>query len=77
MRILRKADEIYIEKRLAAIYYIATHWNVDDIEFMEKVICNVADIAYRIGGMKMMNKVPLLIQELNEKCKRCKAEGDV
>lgn len=71
MRILRRADEIYITKRLAAIYYIATHWNVEDIEFMEKVITNVADIAYRIGGMRMMNEVPLFKQKIEEKCKRC------
>ena len=71
MKILRKADQIYIAKRLAAIYYIAVHWQRDDLEFMEKVLNNVADIAYRVGGMEMMNQVPNLVDELGKKCNNC------
>ena len=75
MKILRKADQIYIAKRLAAIYYIAVHWQTDDLEFMEKVLSNVADIAYRVGGgMEMMNQVPNLVDELGKKCNNCSAK---
>ena len=69
MKILRKADQIYIAKRLAAIYYIAVHWNTNDIEFVEKVLSNIADIAFRVGGMDMMERdVPHLVTQLEKQC---------
>lgn len=65
MKILRESDKAYIAKRLAAIYYIAVHWKTDDVEFLEKVISNVVDIAFRIGGSEMMEiTVPSLIANL-------------
>lgn len=73
MKILLKADQTYITKRLAAIYYIAVHWDTDDLEFMEKVLNNLADIAYRVGGVRAMNNVPYLASKLAEKCPNCGA----
>ena len=67
MKILRYADQIYIAKRLAAIYYIALHWNTNDIEFVENVLNNIADIAYRVGDMDMMlNSIPQFVTLLEE-----------
>lgn len=82
MKILRKADQIYIAKRLAAICYIAVHWNTwntNDIEFIEKVLNNVADIAFRVGGMGMMERdVPRLVTQLEKQfgnfCPNCNAK---
>ena len=69
MKILRKADQVYIAKRLAVIYYIAVHWNTNDIEFVKKVLSNVADIAFRVGGMGMMERdVPHLVTQLEKYC---------
>lgn len=65
MKILRESDKAYIAKRLAAIYYIAVHWKTDDVEFLEKVLSNISDIAYRIGGIEMIEKsIPFLVANL-------------
>ncbi|MBO7727377.1 MAG: hypothetical protein J6S50_02505 [Oscillospiraceae bacterium] len=64
MKILKKADQIYIAKRLAAINYIAENWKTDDIEYLEKVINNLADVAYRVGGLEMMEDIPRLLDNL-------------
>lgn len=71
MKMLRHADQIYIAKRLAAIYFIAIHWREEDwAEFVEKIISNVVDIAYRVGGEQMMNiDVPSLVWQLNQQTK--------
>ena len=69
MKILRKADQVYIAKRLAAIYYIAVHWDTNDIEFVEKALSNIADIAFRVGGMSMLERdVPHLVTQLEKQC---------
>ena len=71
MKILRHADQVYIAKRLAAIYYIAVHWQDEEwAEFVEKIVSNVADIAFRVGGERMMNiDVPALVWQLNQQLK--------
>lgn len=65
MKILNKTDQTYIAKRLAAIYYIACNWRTDDMECVEKVLDNVFDIAFRVGGSKMTDVgIPLLVNQL-------------
>lgn len=74
MRLLRRADQVYIAKRLAAIYYIAVHWRDDEWpEFVEKIVSSVADIAFRVGGEHMMTiDVPALVMQLQDlPCSGC------
>ena len=68
MKLLREADKVYIVKRLAAIYYIAVHWREDEwAEFVEKIVSNVADIAFRVGGERMMTiDMPAAVMHLEE-----------
>lgn len=69
MKILRNADQVYIAKRLAAIYYIAVHWRDDEWpEFVEKIVSSVADIAFRVGGEHMMTiDVPAYVMQLQDR----------
>ena len=74
MKILRKADQLYIAKRLAALYSIVTHWDADDIEFLEKALFNIGDIAYRVGSMDMMDCIPKIAEQLTSRCFSCSQE---
>ena len=69
MKILRKADQIYIAKLLAAIYYTAVHWQDEEWEdFVKCIVGNCADIAFAVGGERMMTiEVPALVIELNRR----------
>lgn len=76
MKILRNADQIYIAKRLAAIYFIAVHWREESWEeFVEKIVSNVCDIAFRVGGERLMTiGVPAMVEALNRQCPNCGAD---
>ena len=76
MRILRKADQVYIAKRLAAIYYTAVHWQEEEWEdFVKCVVGNVCDIANAVGGERMMTlEVPMMVEALNRKLHERKGE---
>lgn len=71
MRIITKKKQNDIAKRLAAIYYTAIHWQDDKWEDFVKCICgNVADIAFDIGGEKLMAiGIPSLVMNLSERLK--------
>ena len=58
-----------IAKRLAAIYYTAVHWEEKEwVDFVESIGGNLCDIAYDVGGMRMiMVEIPKLVEELNRR----------
>ena len=72
MKILRNADKVYITKRLAAIYYTAVHWQDENWEdFVESIIGNCVDIAFRVGGERMMEiDLPACVMEISRKCQK-------
>ena len=66
---LTKKKKIKIAKMLAAIYYTAVHWRDEEWEdFVKCIVGNCAEIAYEVGGERMMNiEVPALVMNLNER----------
>ena len=69
MSILTHKKKIAIAKRLAAIYYTAVHWQDEDWEdFAKCIVGNCAEIAYAVGGERMMSvDVPALVEQLNRR----------
>ena len=69
MKILRKTDQIYIAKLLAAIYYTAVHWQDEEWgDFVKCIVGNCDEIAFAVGGERMMEiEVPALVIELNRR----------
>ncbi len=77
MKILTEKKQIYIAKRLAAIYYIAVHGFGEskdkDIASMSKIVEHVSDIAWSVGGEIYADiTVPSLVYDLQEKLKHRK-----
>lgn len=66
---LTKKKKIKIAKMLAAIYYTAVHWDEEEWEdFVKCIVGNCAEIAFEVGGERMMNiEVPALVMNLNER----------
>lgn len=69
---LTKKKKIKIAKMLAAIYYTAVHWDEEEWQdFVKCIVCNCAEIAYLVGGERMMNiEVPALVMNLNERLRK-------
>lgn len=69
MKILTKKEQTDIAKRLAAIYYIAVNWKDEEwSDFVTHIVGNCAEIAYTIGGERMMSiDVPALVERLNRR----------
>lgn len=67
--IITKKKQAKIAKQLAAIYYTAIHWQDEKWEdFVESIVGNCADIAFAVGGERMMSiEVPALVMELNQR----------
>lgn len=81
MKIISKKKQIEIGKRLSAIYYIAVHGygisDKNDLDAMAKIVEYVADIAYDVGGERMMNiDVPSGVWQLEQYTRRKKAKAD-
>ena len=66
---LTKKKKIKIAKMLAAIYYTAVHWDEEEWQdFVKCIVGNCSEIAYLVGGERMMNiEVPALVMNLNER----------
>lgn len=66
---LTKKKKNQIAKMLAAIYYTAVHWRDEEWEdFVKCIVGNCAEIAYLVGGERMMNiDVPALVMNLNDR----------
>lgn len=66
---LTKKKKNQIAKMLAAIYYTAVHWNEEEwADFVKCIVGNCAEIAFLVGGERMMNiEVPTLVINLNER----------
>ena len=78
MKILTNKQQIKIAKLLAAVYYTAVHGfgnsKEGDIDSMTKIVEHVADIAYLVGGERMMNiGIPSLVYQIHE---YAKSKGD-
>ena len=69
MKIITRKKQVEIAKLLAAIYYTAVHWRNEEWEdFVKCIVGNCADIAFTVGGERMMAiKVPALVEELNRR----------
>ena len=69
MKIITRKKQVEIAKQLAAIYYTAVHWQDEEWEdFVKCIVGNCADIAFAIGGDRMMTiEVPALVMELNRR----------
>lgn len=67
MRVLNRKQQADIAKRLAAIYYTAVHWRDEEwVDFVKCIVGNCAEIAFAVGGERMMTiDVPALVEELN------------
>lgn len=68
MKVLNRKQQADIAKRLAAIYYTAVHWRDEEwADFVKCIVGNCADIAFAVGGERMMTiDVPALVIELNQ-----------
>ncbi len=61
--------KVKIAKHLAVIYFVVSHWTDKDwTEFVDCIAYHVVEIAYAVGGQRMMNKVPVLMNELEKRC---------
>ncbi len=69
MKIITRKKQVEIAKRLAAIYYTAVHWQDEEWEdFVKCIVGNCADIAFTVGGERMMTlEVPMMVEALNRK----------
>jgi len=69
MKVLTKKQQSDIAKRLGAIYYTAVHWKDEEWEdFVKCIVGNCADIAFLVGGERMMSiDVPALVMELTQR----------
>lgn len=69
MTIITRKKQVEIAKQLAAIYYTAVHWQDEEWEdFVKCIVGNCADIAFAVGGERMMTiEVPTLVMELNRR----------
>ena len=69
MKVLSSKQKAYIAKRLGAIYYTAVHWRDEEWEdFVKCIVGNCADIAFAVGGERMMTiEVPALVMELERR----------
>ena len=69
MKIITRKKHVEIAKQLAAIYYTAVHWQDEEWEdFVKCIVGNCADIAFAVGGERMMTiEVPALVMELNRR----------
>ena len=69
MKIITRKKQVEIAKQLAAIYYTAVHWQDEGWEgFVKCIVGNCADIAFTVGGERMMAiEVPSLVMELNRR----------
>ena len=72
MRALTRKQQANIAKMLAAIYYTAVHWRDEEWEdFVKCIVGNCADIAFVVGGERMMHiEVPALVEELNRRLQK-------
>ena len=77
MKIITRKKQVEIAKRLAAIYYTAVHWQDEEWEdFVKCIVGNCADIAFAVGGERMMTiEVPVLVMELNRRLHKAE-EGE-
>ena len=80
MKIITRKKQVEIAKQLAAIYYTAVHWQDEYWKaFVKCIIGNCADIAFTVGGERMMLiDVPALVRrmELNRRLHKAE-EGNV
>lgn len=69
MTIITRKKQVEIAKQLAAIYCTAVHWQDEEWQdFVECIVSNCADIAFTVGGERMMTiEVPALVMELNRR----------
>ena len=70
MKIIGKKKQNEIAKRLAAMYYTAIHWHNEDTDLsnVKCIVENAAEIAYAVGGERMMAiDVPALVECLNSR----------
>lgn len=69
MTIITRKKQVEIAKQLAAIYYTAVHWQDNEWEdFVKCIVGNCADIAFAVGGERMMTiEVPALVMELHRR----------
>lgn len=69
MKIITKKKQIDIAKRLAAIYYTAIHWRVEEWnDFAKCIVDNCTEIAYSVGGERMMTiEVSAFVKQLNRR----------
>ena len=69
MKIITRKKQAEIAKQLAAIYYTAVHWQDEEWgDFVKCIVGNCADIAFTVGGERMMTiEVPALVMELNRR----------
>ena len=69
MKIITRKKQVEIAKQLAAIYYTAVHWQDEEWEnFVKCIVGNCADIAFAVGGERMMMiEVPALVMELDRR----------
>lgn len=67
MKIITRKKQVEIAKQLAAIYYTAIHWQDKEWEdFVTCIVGNCADIAFTVGGERMMMvEVPAHVRKLN------------
>ena len=77
MRVLTREQQNNIAKLLAAIYYTAVHWQDEEWEdFVKCIVGNCANIAFVVGGERMMHiEVPALVEELNRRLHKAE-EGE-
>lgn len=84
MRIITDKTKNEIGKRLSAIYYIALHGygkdTASDFESTAKIIENLYEIAYKVGGERFSNiEVPAYVLKLRDaiqKEKKVESEGE-
>lgn len=69
MKVITRKKQAEIAKQLAAIYYTAVHWQDEEwADFVKCIVGNCADIAFAVGGERMMTiEVPALVMELNQR----------
>ena len=69
MKVITRNKQVEIAKQLAAIYYTAVHWQDEEWEdFVKCIVGNCADIAFAVGGERMMTiEVPALVMELKRR----------
>lgn len=70
--LMTKKKRIKIAKLLAAVMYICEKDLGMDFKNFEKAVKNITDIAYDIGGLKMMEVLYKCLEELR---RRCEAEN--